>query len=861
MKHNKVSTNVQFSACSKFTKTQKGLTKTILACAVMASFGTAHANTPNPISTATDAVATGQGALATATAGVAVGKDSVATGGKISRDQHKQALQAVKTLTDNYAQKQQALDASKLSEETATTSINTLTAQIQDLTNRIESNDAKQGDFERLSAQKQSIEQERDVKQTAYNNAKQRYDRLDKNVLEEVLFLDFRKAVENLDWRVLTKENGRDALATELKNTVERNFSDLAGTYSQAQYRSLIDDYINRQGSATLTLQEISKPFSKGGLNQESVDAYILGVAQNPTDLNAFSNKINYQDIPYLYSDNPDAHKLATLLILAQDVEGSKIAELKEVWGDRIFADMKSVYKSGSNLFSNSVRINGLLKDSELNRLGRIGGLGFKEFKNNPHKLPPFKADAKNQSTNNFLYLDYYERSPDLLKNSITSIFEDRNLVESSKFVNNYLSEFDDFYGKIDFSRQDWFFDLNDYKAKIDVVKAYNEQIRTYLNAQKTLNEELKKPLASQDRQKIEKANQDLISSRKAVKDGLDNQANYLGNIVHKANAETFRKEFELVKDKFADLTARANTYVRAYDKDNQIANAVQAKAAQLKKDLDDATLALNNAQASVDTLNQQISALNIDPQAAGLRDLRQQKQQALQAAQANLATLKQDVATKQEQLQAALTALQTSELANRGENAVAQGHGAFASGENSVALGANSTATGDNSVALGAGSQADKDNVVSVGSQGKERKIIYVADGEISETSKEAVNGSQIHALAKGISDVGTQISDIKKEQTAVRELYQGLNDKIDVQDKKLSGGVASAIAYASMPQTHQAGERMWTAGSGYFNGQSAVSLGWSGTSSSGKTTIKLGTSWSNNSNFSVGAGVGYRY
>ena len=65
--------------------------------------------------------------------------------------------------------------------------------------------------------------------------------------------------------------------------------------------------------------------------------------------------------------------------------------------------------------------------------------------------------------------------------------------------------------------------------------------------------------------------------------------------------------------------------------------------------------------------------------------------------------------------------------------------------GMNTFVIGNNVTTTANNAVILGNGSTADTDNVVSVGAAGSERKIIHVAAGELSKTSTDAVNGSQL--------------------------------------------------------------------------------------------------------------------
>ncbi|MFZ7164192.1 YadA-like family protein [Avibacterium avium] len=58
------------------------------------------------------------------------------------------------------------------------------------------------------------------------------------------------------------------------------------------------------------------------------------------------------------------------------------------------------------------------------------------------------------------------------------------------------------------------------------------------------------------------------------------------------------------------------------------------------------------------------------------------------------------------------------------------------------------------NGVTYGGFAGAKADGVVSVGSAGKERRVQNVAAGEISETSTDAINGSQLYLVAKGLND-----------------------------------------------------------------------------------------------------------
>ena len=100
------------------------------------------------------------------------------------------------------------------------------------------------------------------------------------------------------------------------------------------------------------------------------------------------------------------------------------------------------------------------------------------------------------------------------------------------------------------------------------------------------------------------------------------------------------------------------------------------------------------------------------------------------------------------------------------GEGSIALGRQNTVSGTQSAAIGTNNTVTGDqtfvlgsgvitkakNAVVLGAGSTGE-DNTVSVGSAGKERRIINVAKGDVSITSTDAINGSQLYELAQNPS------------------------------------------------------------------------------------------------------------
>ena len=115
---------------------------------------------------------------------------------------------------------------------------------------------------------------------------------------------------------------------------------------------------------------------------------------------------------------------------------------------------------------------------------------------------------------------------------------------------------------------------------------------------------------------------------------------------------------------------------------------------------------------------------------------------------------------------------------AQAGDISVALGTGAAAEKVNATALGSGATATFDNSVALGGGSTTDKEgtkqtsvtvnghtynwsggsttgkgDVVSIGKVGYERQLKNVAAGEVSETSTDGINGSQLYGILNNMT------------------------------------------------------------------------------------------------------------
>lgn len=113
---------------------------------------------------------------------------------------------------------------------------------------------------------------------------------------------------------------------------------------------------------------------------------------------------------------------------------------------------------------------------------------------------------------------------------------------------------------------------------------------------------------------------------------------------------------------------------------------------------------------------------------------------------------------------------------------------------ENSVAIGNAASVSGvKNSVAIGANSTATEENTVSIGSKGHERKLVNLADGDVSATSKEAVNGSQLNTTNLKIDAFDGRIND---NNANIDLLNQGSAGVIQVTKDKTTLFIGSDIA-----------------------------------------------------------------
>lgn len=129
------------------------------------------------------------------------------------------------------------------------------------------------------------------------------------------------------------------------------------------------------------------------------------------------------------------------------------------------------------------------------------------------------------------------------------------------------------------------------------------------------------------------------------------------------------------------------------------------------------------------------------------------------------------------------------------------------------------------------------------------------------ANTGKITANTANIAANTANIQTNANNIAAINTQLAANNDSINELRGNVNLLNKDLRGGVASAIAHASVPQSTKAGAIGVGVGTGFYGGQSAVSLGVSGVTPNENWVFKASVSTNSRGNYGVGAGAFYQW
>lgn len=125
------------------------------------------------------------------------------------------------------------------------------------------------------------------------------------------------------------------------------------------------------------------------------------------------------------------------------------------------------------------------------------------------------------------------------------------------------------------------------------------------------------------------------------------------------------------------------------------------------------------------------------------------------------------------------------------------------------------------------------------------DKKVRNVQKGEVSPTSKEAINGAQLYQVNQQINHIDNRVTQVE--------------NKMKQMDKRRKAGTASALAVAGLPQAHREGQSGVVASVGQYQGQTGLAVGYTRISDNGRWSVRA--SFTTNTGKEVGGqmGVGY--
>ena len=149
-------------------------------------------------------------------------------------------------------------------------------------------------------------------------------------------------------------------------------------------------------------------------------------------------------------------------------------------------------------------------------------------------------------------------------------------------------------------------------------------------------------------------------------------------------------------------------------------------------------------------------------------------------------------------------------------------------------------TSMNSNGITITGGPSMTLDNGIDAGN----KKVTRVLAGDVSATSIDAINGSQLYNVSRNlgnsINELGYKIGEVEDDANA---------------------GISAAMAMSSLPQSNIAGRSMIGGGIASYNGESAVAIGMSRVSDNGRWVIKVNGTADTQGNAGGAIGAGFHF
>lgn len=185
----------------------------------------------------------------------------------------------------------------------------------------------------------------------------------------------------------------------------------------------------------------------------------------------------------------------------------------------------------------------------------------------------------------------------------------------------------------------------------------------------------------------------------------------------------------------------------------------------------------------------------------------------------------------------------------------------------------ANTKAIDENKTKIAENAKGVKDNADKINEVEKEAKrhTVIKSGKNTTVTQSLGANGEAVYTVNADVgnmAEVDEKINKVNQRIGAVEDQIGQNAKRIDKLDqdvrknrKRADAGIASVAAMANIPQVFFPGKSGFGVGVGHKRGQSALAVGYSRASDSGKHLIKLSAGFDNQRDITVGAGYMYQW
>ncbi|HDL5934113.1 TPA: adhesin, partial [Mannheimia haemolytica] len=535
--------------------------------------------------------------------------------------------------------------------------------------------------------------------------------------------------IESLDWDKLSKTNGVDQLATDLKTKIETDFPNI--NFSNEKYKDLIKGYSNIQGNLVTAipnfLEKVNNDFAISARNRDLYSHYLPYQGIDDWE----NSNFNFRTLNGVYyDDNLTSTELLRKFMIQRDYNTLyALSSARTGNADSLAKNYHLVVAKMS--YENLKKELSKKPDSTFNKLKKLyetNGEFLNEyildnFRGNPLELltvPALKESLENQeSFPSRLYQKFNIFNQAIAQT--TSNITKEEIDDLEKTVEN----FNNFKNSIDYDSDAWIFNKEEYRTYMnDNVIPFMEKVEEFTETLKTLSRD---DLSAEERTT---KTIDSVKLRIYLNEQARNRKNYINGFVPTDWIPEITDQMTKSKNLWLKYEEEAKTTLKPYQEET-ISRVIQDEINKKMAEIGTTTLEIGGKEHELEDLENQINALALTDEEKLAEDVENDLISKLDEAKAALAKNQQTLKEKRDELLGLNNKLDSSPLVKKGKNALAEGTNAFASGENAIAFGTDSQATGNNAIALGANSKANAESAIAIGKGAQALKEKALALGE----------------------------------------------------------------------------------------------------------------------------------